>query len=75
MTWCIRSHRISDDLIARLSLPVNATAWSRNRNLLFLLDHDFGIMGDSDGMDRLDVNVDALKSEIRRAIINQKSNA
>ncbi len=32
-------------------------------------------MGDVDGMDRVDVNVDALKSEIRRAIINQKANA
>ena len=26
-------------------------------------------------MDRVDVNVDALKSEIRRALINQKANA
>jgi hypothetical protein len=32
-------------------------------------------MGDVDGMDRVDVNVDALKSEIRRAIVNQKANA
>ncbi len=32
-------------------------------------------MGDADGMDRIDVNVDALKSEIRRAIVNQKANA
>uniref|UniRef100_A0A7S0VVP9 Plant heme peroxidase family profile domain-containing protein n=1 Tax=Hemiselmis tepida TaxID=464990 RepID=A0A7S0VVP9_9CRYP len=30
---------------------------------------------DPDGMDRVDVNVDALKSEIRRALISQKANA
>jgi len=29
-------------------------------------------MADPDGMDRPDVNVDALKSEIRRQLINQK---
>ena len=32
-------------------------------------------MADPDGMDRVDVNMDALKSEIRRALINQKANA
>ena len=32
-------------------------------------------MADPEGMDRVDVNVDALKSEIRRALINQKANA
>jgi len=29
-------------------------------------------MADPDGMDRPDVNMDALKSEIRRQLINQK---
>jgi hypothetical protein len=29
-------------------------------------------MADPDGMDRVDVNMDALKSEIRRQLINQK---
>lgn len=29
-------------------------------------------MADPEGMDRVDVNVDALKSEIRRGLINQK---
>jgi catalase (peroxidase I) len=32
-------------------------------------------MADPDGMDRPDVNMDALKSEIRRGLINQKANA
>ena len=32
-------------------------------------------MADPEGMDRPDVNMDALKSEIRRGLINQKANA
>ena len=32
-------------------------------------------MSDADGMDRPQINADALKSEIRRALINSKANA